>query len=130
MPNHLGCKPSLQAVPYGQVEVADLHVSESQLDHNSNLSGRVTIAGKTNLDLQRLSVQLSPEDGNGPDAVADVANDGTFNLAEMRDTTYRLGVAGLPDGWYTRAATLGRYTGKNANFVLVIHSSCRLESHK
>lgn len=78
-----------------------------QVQHTSNLSGKISIAGKTSLDLQRLSVRLSSEYGNGPDAVAGVTNDGTFILTELRDTIYRLGLAGLPDGWYVRSAALG-----------------------
>jgi carboxypeptidase family protein len=72
-----------------------------------NLSGRMNTAGSARLELQPLSVRLSPEDGKTPDVIAAVRNDGTFTLTELRRTTYRLRLADLPDGWYLRSAVLG-----------------------
>lgn len=66
--------------------------------------------GQSRLGLQHLGMQLLPEDGNGPDVTADVANDGTFRLTELRDATYRVRVKGLPDGWYMLSAVRN---GKN-----------------
>jgi hypothetical protein len=72
-----------------------------------NLSGRMNTAGSARLELQPISVRLSPEDGKGPDAIAAVRNDGTFTLTELRRTTYRMQLGDLPDGWYLRSAVLG-----------------------
>lgn len=80
--------------------------AQPPLQFPANLSGRIITAGKSGLDVQHLSVQLLPEDGDGPDVMADVAKDGTFGLTELRDTTYRLRVKGLPDGWYMLSAVL------------------------
>lgn len=92
-----------------RIEVTDSDVSGVQLQLRGavNLSGSVVAVGGITLDFHQLQTQLSPEDGNSPAASAEAAKDGTFNLAELRPTTYRLQVTGLPGGWYLHSAAWG-----------------------
>lgn len=98
------------------VEVAGDDVSglELQLRGEVEISGKVTALGGARLDFRTVRVYL--EDAsvylrigartlwqNGDD----VNQDGTFHLAHMGRTTYRIRVAELPDGWYVRSAAFG-----------------------
>jgi len=92
-----------------RIEVVDSDVMGVQLQLRGalNLSGRVRTSDGTAIDFERLTVEIAPEDGDSPDATADVEKDGTFGLLKIRPTTYLLQLSGLPGGWYTRAAVLG-----------------------
>lgn len=96
-----------------RIEVVDTNISNIQLQLRgpSNLSGKVSAAGSFNF--QGVSVQLSPEDGNSSDSSADLASDGILSFPELRRTTYRIQLAGLPDGWYLRSATMGNENALN-----------------
>jgi hypothetical protein len=73
IPNNVCCNPTLQSCSLGQSEVADFGVvSESQVEHNSNLSGRVSTTGKANLDLKRL-FRAVRTDKNGQFSIKNVA---------------------------------------------------------
>jgi hypothetical protein len=73
----------------------------------SNLAGKINAAGKVGFDFQHVTVRLVPETGNGAASTAQVKSDGSFSFTGLSSTTYRLQLAGLPDGWYLRSATLG-----------------------
>jgi protocatechuate 3,4-dioxygenase beta subunit len=92
-----------------RIEVVDSNVTGVQLQLRGalNLTGRVSTSDKTAIDFERLTVEISPEDGDGPDGTADVEKDGTFALQKIRPTTYLLQLSGLPEGWYTHSAVLG-----------------------
>lgn len=106
-----------------RIEVVDTNISNVQLQLRgpSNLSGKVNATG--GLSFQGVTVHLSPEDGNSSDASADVAQDGTFSFPELRRTTFRIQLAGLPDGWYLRSATVGNESALTRGVDLTADSS-------
>lgn len=103
-----------------RIEVVDSSISglQLQLQGPIDLPGKVTASGGGDLKLQGISLRVSPEDGNSSDASADVATDGTFNLTGLRRTTYRIQLAGLPDGWYLQSAALGNQNVLNEGLRL------------
>lgn len=98
------------------VEVAGGNVSDLQLQLSGEveISGKVTTRGGTRLDFRTVRVYLEDasiylridgrplwQDGD------DVNQDGTFHLAHLGRTTYRIRVTGLPDDWYMCSAGFG-----------------------
>lgn len=96
--------PREQGIEVGESGIAGAPL---QLHGSFSLPGKVTIAGGADVEFPRLSVRLTPEDGNSSDVTADVTKDATFTLTELRPTTYELRLIGLPDGWYLRSAVFG-----------------------
>ncbi len=90
-----------------EVEDSDVADAPQQLHGSFRLSGKVNVAGGPGVEFPHLSIRLLPEDGNGPEVTADVTKDATFNLTELRPTTYKLRLIGLPDGWYLKSAVFG-----------------------
>lgn len=92
-----------------RIEIADSNLTGLQLQLGGPLSlaGKVSTAGGTGIPFQGVSVRLLPEDGNSPEADGEVTKDGRLSLTNLRRTSYRMQVAGLPDGWYLQSAVLG-----------------------
>jgi hypothetical protein len=92
-----------------RMEVVESNVTGVQLQLRGalNLSGSVRTSDGTAIDFERVTVEISPEDGDSPDATAEVEKDGAFAFRKIRPTIYLLQLSGLPDGWYTHSAVLG-----------------------
>jgi hypothetical protein len=92
------------------VEVAGKNVSglQLQLTASVKLSGKVTVAGGSKLDLHSVRVTLfAAGEGWIMAGYGAVNQDGTFTVAPLRRTTHYLELSGLPDGWYLRSAVCG-----------------------
>lgn len=96
---------SEQRIQVGENDIDGLPL---QLRDEDTISGAVNTDGKSTLDFQLLQVQLSPEDGNSSEVSTGVNKDGAFRLDDVRRTTQRLHLSGLPDGWYMRSAVFGQ----------------------
>jgi len=93
-----------------RIEVSEDNVAGLllQLSGGLELSGKIAAVGGSKLDLQSLTVTLA---GDGDDSAAEVSaevrKEGTFTVTQVRRTTNRLQLSGLPEGWYLRAVVFG-----------------------
>lgn len=91
------------------VDGTDITGLQMQLSGGLNLAGKVsTTSGGGSFDFQSLQIRLSPQDGNSSEVGTQVAADGSFSLQDVRRTTQRLQLTGLPDGWYLHSASFGQ----------------------
>jgi uncharacterized protein (DUF2141 family) len=95
-----------------RVEVAGDNVSglQLQLREKLKITGKVTFAGGSKLGLDGLIVYLHGEHEFEPEespSVGWIGKNGDFMIEDVRPTSNRLSMSGLPHGYYLRSAFFG-----------------------
>jgi hypothetical protein len=94
-----------QKIEVGGESIESLTIS---LGGGTTFHGRVTVAGPGSPKFEHVRVALSPTDEDEQlGASASMKNDGTFEIAAVKDGDYAIHIWGLKDEWYVRSARLG-----------------------
>lgn len=101
-------------------------------DHD--ITGRIELAGGKKIESSHVQIQLDARNDSNhgfANAYANVKADGTFLIADVKQDTYDISVAGLPEGYYLKSAGLGtldvtdglRVSGEAITMPLVVQAS-------
>ena len=117
-----------------QIELTDSSLDDVQIRvfPGHDLTGRIELSGGKKIESNRVQVQLDPRnDSNYGFAYANVKADGTFLLTDVKQDAYDISVAGLPEGYYLKSASLGtlditdglRVSGEAITMPLLVQAS-------